>query len=250
MYPSGQPQLTANNVISLRELRAHCAACSMRELCLPSGLDTGAMRELDALVSPLRFKKGAPVFRGGDHFKSLYAIRSGSCKTTVSSEGGREQITGYHIMGDIIGFDGIASDQHQCCAIALEDTQLCRLPFDRLEELARQLPALQHCLHRILSREIAREESLILVLGSMHAEERIAAFLLNLSQRYQQRGYSSTKFVLRMTRSEIGSYLGLKLETVSRLLSRLHADGLIKIDKRAVQLIDPKRLKEMLDECG
>ena len=132
--------------------------------------------------------------------------------------------------------------------MALEDTEVCAVAFDRLEELARRLPPLQHNLHRLLSREISRDENLLLVLGSMRAEERVAAFLLNLAQRYQQRGYSSTQFVLRMTRSEIGSYLGLKLETVSRLFSRFQAKGLIKIEKRAVELRDLRALRAMICE--
>lgn len=218
----------------------------MRDLCLPTGLGTDAMRELDALVAARpRFRKGAPVFQSGDRFTALYAIRSGSCKTTVSGEGGREQVTGYHLMGDIIGFDGIGTGRHQCQAVSLEGTEVCEGPFARIEELSRRLPPLQRNLHRLLSREIARDKNLLLVIGSMGAQERIAAFLLNLSQRYRQRGYSSTEFVLRLTRRDIGSYLGMKLETVSRLLSRFQAKGLIKIEKRFVQLLDLQGLKAL-----
>jgi len=221
----------------------------MRELCLPIGLGTDAMRELEALVvARQRFKKGAPIFQTGDRFTALYAIRSGSCKATVSDQSGREQVTGYHLMGDIIGFDGIGNDRHQCQAVSLEDTEVCEVPFAQLEELASRLPPLQHNLHRLLSREISRDENLLLVVGSMGAQERIAAFLLNLSQRYQQRGYSSKEFVLRLTRSDIGSYLGMKLETVSRLLSRFQSKGLINIDKSVIRLVDLQALKAMIGE--
>jgi CRP/FNR family transcriptional regulator, anaerobic regulatory protein len=246
-YSFSNPQVAGpGNVISLRELRARCATCSLRELCLPVALGTDAMRELDALVAARpRFKKRAPIFQSGDRFKALYAIRSGSCKTTVLGEGGREQITGYHLMGDIIGFDAIGSGQHQCQAVALEDTELCEVPFARLEELCRRLPPLQHHFHRLLSREILHDQNLLLMVGSMGAEERIAAFLLNLSQRYRQRGYSSTEFVLRLTRRDIGSYLGITLETVSRLLSRFQARGLIKLEKSLVRLLDLQGLKAM-----
>jgi CRP/FNR family transcriptional regulator, anaerobic regulatory protein len=247
-FPSSGPQAAAN-VISIRALRAHCATCSMRELCLPTGLGADAMRELDDLVAARqRVKKGLPVFQSGDRFTALYAIRSGSCKTTVSDQGGREQITGYHVMGDIIGFDGIGSGRHQCQAIALEDTEVCEVPFARLEELSSRLPPLQHNLHRLLSREIMREEKLLLVVGGMGAQERIAAFLLNLSQRYQQRGYSSREFVLRLTRKDIGSYLGMRLETVSRLLSHFQSKKLIKMEKSVVQLLDLQALKAMISE--
>jgi len=151
-------------------------------------------------------------------------------------------------MGDIIGFDGIGNDRHQCQAVSLEDTEVCEVPFAQLEELASRLPPLQHNLHRLLSREISRDENLLLVVGSMGAQERIAAFLLNLSQRYQQRGYSSKEFVLRLTRSDIGSYLGMKLETVSRLLSRFQSKGLINIDKSVIRLVDLQALKAMIGE--
>jgi CRP/FNR family transcriptional regulator len=249
LAPSPDPQVAPVNVISIRDLRAQCAVCSMRELCLPTGLDGDAMRELDGLVAARqRFARGAPVFQSGDRFTALYAIRSGSCKTTLLSEGGREQVTGYHLMGDIIGFDGIGSGRHQCQAVSLEDTEVCEVPFARLEELCHRLPPLERTLHRLLACEITRDENQLLVVGSMQAEARIAAFLLDLSQRYRQRGYSSTEFVLRLTRREIGSYLGMQLETVSRLLSRFQSKGLIKIEERVVQLLDLRALKAMTSE--
>jgi CRP/FNR family transcriptional regulator len=233
-------------VISIRELKAHCNTCSMRELCLPVGLEPDALAQLDVLVtSQTRFKKGETLYRAGEPFTALYAIRIGSCKTTVLAEDGREQITGYHMLGDIIGLDGIGTERHACEAVALEDTQVCALPFDRLEELARNFPPLQHNLHRFLSRDIGRDQSMMLMLGSMRAEERLAGFLLNLSERYRRRGYSSTEFVLRMTREEIGSYLGLKLETVSRLFSRFQEEGLLQVQGRGVKLFDLSALKTL-----
>ena len=221
----------------------------MRELCLPMGLTPDAMRELDALITIRRhFKRGNSVFRCGDRFGALYAIRSGSCKVTLATEEGREQVSGYHIMGDIMGFDGIASGRHGARAVALEDTEMCEIPFARLEELCQRLASLQHNLHRLLSREVTRDENLLLVLGSMGAEERVVAFLLNLSNRYRQRGYSSTEFVLRMTRGEIGSYLGLSLETVSRVFSHLQEQGAIKAEKKVVQLVNLPALRAMINE--
>jgi CRP/FNR family transcriptional regulator, anaerobic regulatory protein len=249
LFPSAASQPAAANVISIRDLQAHCAVCSMRELCLPLGLGMDAMRELEALVvGHQRFKKAEPIFQTGDRFTALHAIRSGSCKTTVSDQSGREQVIGYHLMGDIVGFDGIGSGQHKCQAVTLEDTEVCAVPFARLEELASRLPPLQRNLHRLLSRELVRDENLLLMVGSMSAEERIAAFLLNLSQRYRLRGYSSKEFVLRLTRRDIGSYLGMKLETVSRLLSRFQAEKLIKIDRSVIRLLDMQGLKALLGE--
>jgi CRP/FNR family transcriptional regulator len=221
----------------------------MRELCLPIGLTGDAMRELDALITiRRRLKKGESIFHCGDRFAALYAVRSGSCKVAVPTEDGREQVSGYHIMGDIIGFDGIGSGRHGGQATALEDTEVCEIPFDHLEELCQRLAPLQHNLHRLLSREVNRDENLLLVLGTMKAEERVVAFLLELSERYRQRGYSSTEFVLRMTRNEIGSYLGLTLETVSRAFSTLQQRGAIKVRKRAVQLVNLTVLKALVNE--
>jgi len=223
----------------------------MRELCLPVGLDSSAMQELDRVAGDrTRIKKGATLYRAGEPFTALYAIRSGSCKTAVLTEDGREQIAGYHMLGDIIGLDGIASEQHGCQATALEDTEVCVLPFDQLETLARRFSALQRNLHQFLSREIGRDQNVMLLLGSMRAEERLAVFLLNLSDRYHRHGYSASEFVLRMTREEIGSYLGLKLETVSRLLSRFHAEGLLQVQGRAVKLLDMPALRQLAGQRG
>jgi len=232
--------------ISVRELRAHCMNCSVRELCLPVGVDQEALRQIDGLVSErVRLQKGEPAYHAGDPFAALYAIRVGSCKTTLLVENGYQQVAGYHMTGDIIGLDGIASGQHCGDAIALEDTELCVLPFTRLEDLARQVGSLQRNLHRILSREIEREENVMLLLGSMHADERLAVFLLSLSERYHERGYSSAEFVLRLTREDIGSYLGLKLETISRLLSRFQSMGLIQVQGRVLKLLDLPALKRL-----
>ena len=197
-----------------------------------------------------KLKKGDALYRAGEPFTALYAIRLGSLKTTVLAEDGREQVSGYHMLGDLIGLDGIGTDRHGCQAIALEDTEVCALPFARIEELARAMPALQHNLHQFLSREISRDHNIMLLLGSMRAEERLAVFLLNLAERYRRRGYSSTEYVLRMTREEIGSYLGLKLETVSRLFSRFQDEGLIQVQGRAVKLLDPVALKQLVGQRG
>jgi len=220
----------ASAVISIHALKTRCSNCSMRELCLPAGLDPDGLQQLDELVTKrVRLKKGEALYRVGDSFTALYAIRTGSCKTTLLVEDGREQVVGYHMLGDVIGIDGIGTERHGCQAIALEDTEYCVLPFDELGDLTRSIAPLQRNLYQFLSREVARDYSVMLLLGSMRAEERLAAFLLNLSQRYLERGYSSTEFVLRMTREEIGSFLGLKLETVSRLFSRFQQEGLIQV---------------------
>jgi CRP/FNR family transcriptional regulator len=233
-------------------VRAHitCPTCRLRDLCIMEGLDAQALHELEAVVTDgVRLKKGETLFRTGDRFTALYAIRSGSCKTVSLSESGHDQVAGYHMAGEIIGTDGIGTDVHGCQAVALEDTEVCALPFTRIETLGRQNIRFQHNLHRLLSREITRERGMMLLLGTMHAERRLASFLLDLSERYHARGYSSFEFVLRMTREEICSYLGLKLETVSRLFSRFQRDGLVQVQGRVVKLLDRISLKRLLDSA-
>lgn len=233
-------------VIPIRAHKTHCANCNVRKLCLSGGLEADALRGLDAMVtSQTRLRRGDTLYRAGESFTALYAIRVGSCKTTVLAEDGCEQITGYHMPGDIIGLDGIGTGRHACQAVALEDSEVCALPFARLEELARTFHPLQHNLHQVLSRDIGRDQKMMLMLGSRRGEERLAAFLLNLSDRYQQRGYSSTEFVLRLTREEIGSYLGLKLETVSRLFSRFQEHRLLQTQGRNVKLFDLAALSQL-----
>ena len=251
-FPADRPMSatpTTSAVISFRALKTRCSNCSMRELCLPIGLEPDALRQLDELITKrVRLKKGELLYRAGDSFTALYAIRTGSCKTTVLAEDGREQVAGYHMLGDVIGMDGIGTERHGCQAVALEDTECCVLPFNELGDLTRSVAPLQHNLYQALSREIGRSQNAMLLLGSMRAEERLAAFLLNLSQRYRERGYSSTEFVLRMTREEIGSYLGLKLETVSRLFSRFQQEGLIQVQGRSIKLLDIAALKQLLGQ--
>jgi CRP/FNR family transcriptional regulator len=211
---------------------------------MPRGLEASEMALLDQLVARrVRLRKGEVLFRAGEKFTSLYAIHSGSCKTVLQGYDGNDQVAGYHMIGDILGTDGIGSGDYECEAVALEDMEICRLPFDRIEELTRRSAEFQRSLNRLLSREIVRERRLTMVLGAMRADQRLATFLLDLAERYQERGYSSVEFVLRMTREEIGSYLGLKLETVSRLFSRLHEEGLIQINGRVVKLLDRVALR-------
>jgi len=236
---------------TLREIGAsttRCSMCHLKERCMPSGLAPDSVHLLDSLVGRrIRLRKGEALFRAGEKFTSLYAVRSGSCKTVLPGEDGQDQVAGYHMPGDVIGTDGIGADSHDCEAIALEDMEVCALPFTRVEEVARQTPPFQRRLNRLLSQEITRERRVTMILGTMRADQRLATFLLDLAQRYQERGYSSVEFVLRMTREEIGSYLGLKLETVSRLFSRFHEEGLIQVHGRVVKLLDRVALTRVVE---
>ncbi len=205
------------------------------------------MARLEELSNQKRsFATGDYLYRSGDRFKSLHAIRSGSFKTRVLHEDGREQVTGFLMAGEIVGLEAISTDIHTCEALAMEDTEVCELPYAKLAELSREIPSLQRHLHKIMSREIVRDQGIMLLLGSMRAEERLAAFLLNLSQRNAIHGMSATQLRLRMSRMEIGSYLGLKLETVSRAFSHFQDEGLIQVKARAVDILALHRLREMV----
>jgi CRP/FNR family transcriptional regulator, anaerobic regulatory protein len=225
-----------------------CSACASFMFCVPTGAPRDATWQLDDLVSQrIRLRKGEVLVRSGDRFGSLYAIRTGSVKSVVTTPGGQQQISGYHIAGDILGAEAIFANAYDATVTALEDSEFCVMPFERMETLARQNGDFQHRLALLLSREIARERRVMLMLGTMRAEQRLAAFLLDLAERYRARGYSSCEFVLRMTREEIGSHLGLKLETVSRLFSRFHQEGLIIVQGREVKLLDREALRQLVD---
>jgi CRP/FNR family transcriptional regulator len=233
---------------TLEGLKVACSNCNLRELCMPTGFNPDEMRRLDEVVEKRRrIKQGELLFSSGDTFNSLYAIRTGFFKTCVTSEDGREQVTGFQMAGEIIGMDGIVSDHHNCNAVALEDAEVCVMPFSDIENLSRELPGLQRHVHKIMSREIVRENSVMMLLGNMRAEERLAAFLLNLVQRLHARGLSQSELVLRMTREEIGSYLGLKLETVSRSFSKFSEDGIIEVKQRYVKILEPDALKKIFN---
>lgn len=215
---------------------------------MPAGFNPEEMQKLDEVVEKRRrVKQGELLFGNGDAFTSLYAVRTGFFKTCVISEDGREQVTGFQMAGEIIGMDGIVSDHHNCNAVALEDAEVCVMPFSDIEDLSRELPGLQRHVHKIMSREIVRENGVMMLLGNMRAEERLAAFLLNLVQRLHARGLSQSELVLRMTREEIGSYLGLKLETVSRAFSKFSEDGIIEVKQRYVKILAPEALKKIFN---
>jgi len=240
------PTSVPATVIPIHEPSTHCASCSVRELCLPVGLEPEAVRQLDKIISNrTRVRKRESLYRPGDLFHAVYAIRLGTFKTILLAEDGREQITGYHMAGDVVGLDGISNNRHACQAVALEDSEVCVLPFNELDDLAHDIPLLRHNLYRFISKDVCRDQDMMLLLGSRCAEERLALFLLDVAERYRRRGYSASEFVLRMTREEIASYLGLKLETVSRLFSHCHEIGLLQVQGRAVKLLDLATLKKL-----
>ena len=215
---------------------------------MPVGLQPQELQRIDDIIATRRkVRRKETLFASGERFSALYAIRIGVFKTQVTAEDGREQVTGFQMAGEIMGLDGIVNDHHTCDAVALEDSEVCVMPFDRIEELSREVTALQRHVHQIMSREIVREHGVMLLLSSMRAEERLAAFLLNLLQRLHARGFSASELVLRMTREEIGSYLGLKLETVSRTLSKFAEEGLVEVNQRHVRILDADALRRLVN---
>lgn len=225
----------------------NCSSCNLREMCLPAGLCAEDMQRMEHLVyARRRVRRGEALFNAGDTFNAVYAVRVGFFKSSVVDREGREQVTGFFMGGELLGMDGVGSGSYNGAAIALEDSEVCVMPFALVEEMAREVPALQRHLHSVLSREIVRDHGVMMLLGSMRAEERLATFLLNLSRRFTRRGFSASDFHLRMTREELGSYLGLKLETVSRLFSKFQEDGLLEVNQKHVRIRDSEALEALL----
>lgn len=223
----------------------NCGECRLGDLCLPISLLRNDISQLDQIVERGRpLHKGDMIYYAGDTFKSVYAVRSGSFKTICIAPDGKEQITGFYLPGEILGMDGIATDEYTNTAQALETSSICEIPFHRLEELSAKIPNLQRRVFRVMGKEIASDQELISLLSKNSADEKIAFLLLSISQRNKQRGLSATEFHLPMSRSDIGNYLGLTIETVSRVLGRFHKSSLITLDKKHVIIKDIEKLKQ------
>jgi CRP/FNR family transcriptional regulator, anaerobic regulatory protein len=221
-----------------------CSACTLRSVCLPRGLQQRDAVHFDQLIySRRRVLRGEHLYRTGDAFSSLYAFRLGFFKSYIDTSDGQSQVIGFPMAGDVVGMDGIETDRHRLSVVALEDGEVCVIPYAHFLAVMVRIPALQHQLYKMMSHEIVREQALIALVGGMRAESRVAAFLLALSEKFAARGYSSLQFHLRMSREEIGSHLGLKLETVSRVLSRFHDRGLVKAHLRSITIVDQSGLK-------
>lgn len=216
-----------------------CAKCNLRETCLSGCVPAEDLEQVENIVyARRRVRRGERLFNAGDSFTCIYAIRGGFFKTSIVDSAGREQVTGFFMGGEPLGLDGLGSGQYMNSATALEDSNVCAMPYLLIKEMAQDVPSLQRGLHAVLAREIVRGHGVMMLLGSMSARQRMAAFLINLSRRYLRRGYSRSDFLLRMTRDEIGSFLGLKLETVSRVFSMFHKEGLIEIQQKQVCIAD------------
>lgn len=232
--------------LKLIHVKSACESCRVRELCLPTSLDGVQLNLMDQLVKRIKpLKKGEYLYHTGDEFKGLYAIQTGALKTMGLTVEGKEQVTGFHLEGELVGMDAVDINKHPCNAIALENTEVCLIPFEKLEQLAQEVPKLIHDLARIMSREILREENTLFMLGSSTAEQRLAMFLLNLYRRQLTRGGVENYLKLQMTRQDIGNYLGLAFETVSRHLNHFQDEELLKIENRKITLLDVAGLESI-----
>ena len=234
-------------IISFDKIKVACKNCSLSTLCLPMGLTPEDVERLDAIVKRNRpLQRGDHVFRTDDGFRSLYVVKTGSVKTYTQCADGSEQVVGFHLPGEILGLDAIQTLKHGCSARVLETSAICELPFERLQELSGNIPSLQNQMFRLLSKEIGQDTEMLALLGKSTAEERLASFLVSLSNRFKRRGFSASDFFLSMSRQEIGSYLGLALETVSRLFTRFQDEGLLKVERKHVQILDLEGLQALI----
>lgn len=239
------PHATLNEAVNDAPKRANarCSNCSLRGVCVPADLTAAELEKLDSVVCTTRpVRRGDALFRTHDAFHSIYAVKTGSFKTVVMHRDGREQVTGFQIPGEPLGLDGVCSGRHNCEAVALEDSTVCIIPFAQLESICRESRRMQHYLYQLMSGEIVRESGLMMLLGTMSAEQRLASFLLNLSARFRARGYSGAEFNLKMKREEIGCFLGIKLETVSRMFSRFQRERLVEPSGKQIRIVDPEGL--------
>ena len=238
--------MSGRKVISFENIKIACKNCSLATLCLPMGLAPKDVEKLDEIVKRNRpLHRGDHLFREGDSFHCLYIVKTGSVKTYAPSEDGGEQVLGFHLPGELIGLDAIEKEQHHCSAKVLETSAVCEIPFSMFTELSSSIPSLQHQMYRLLSREIGNDEEMLTLLGKKNAEERLAAFLISLSGRFKRRGFSASDFYLSMSRHEIGNYLGLAVETISRLFTRFQDEGLMNVERKHIQLLDIDRLRSI-----
>ena len=236
--------------IDVNHLKVSCSECNLRELCFPHGMNDEELSNMDAVVDqPKPIHKNDFLYRDGDKASAIYAVRSGCVKTMTESANGEEQIVGFHLAGEILGLDGFVDGAYTCNAQALETSSVCELPLDQLEDLCHKIPGLQKQMRRIMGKEVSADHKLLLLLGKMTAEERLASFLLSLSGRMEERHWKENEFNLTMPRQDIANYLGMAVETVSRLFAAFQNEKIIEVDRRHITILDISRLKAMVGDC-
>jgi len=235
-----------NKIPSSSDVRVACGSCSLKNLCLPYGLDQADMEHLDTIISrPKPIEKNQFLFQAGQTFRSISVVRSGSIKTFTVAPNGEQQITGFHLPGELLGFDGVRDNVHVCSAKALETTSVCKLPFDNLQDMCGKIPGLLRQLHRVMSSELIEEQQMLLQIGKMNAEQRLATFLVTYAKRLSSRGFSETEFNLCMSRTDIGNYLGLAIETISRQFSQFKTKGVVETVRKFVRILDLEELQKL-----
>ena len=236
--------------IDIDHLKVSCSECNLRELCFPHGMNDEELSHMDAVVEqPKPMHKSDYLYRDGDKAQAIFAVRSGCVKTMTESANGDEQIVGFHLPGELLGLDGFADGSYTCNAVALETSSVCELPLDNLEELCGRLPGLQRQMRRIMGKEVANDHKMLLLLGKMTSEERLASFLLSMSSRMEERHWKESEFNLSMPRQDIANYLGMAVETVSRLFAAFQNDKIIEVDRRHITILNMDRLKVMVGDC-
>lgn len=240
-----------DRVVSLSQIKLACKNCSLHQLCLPLGISEGDLDRLEQIISRKRpIRRGEHLYSQGEPFRSIYAVRTGSVKLYTIGDDGTEQVNGFYLPGELVGLEGVSDNHHPSAAQALETTSVCEIPFQRLDQLIGDLPSLRHQVLRIMGREIRDEHNLLMLLGKKDAEAKLAAFLLSLSNRFNDRGFSPAEFRLSMTRSDVGNYLGLAVETISRLLGRFHDSGILTADGKLIRVHDLATLRRLAGECA
>jgi CRP/FNR family transcriptional regulator len=242
--------MSSEVVVDLKQLKIACQNCRMTEICLPRGLDQGELEKLNDIVGRNRpLKRGESLYRQGAELHSFYAVHSGTLRSYTVTQDGTEQTMGFYLTGELVGLDGLETGIHSCTTEALETTSICEIPYDRLQNLCSELPSLQHQMLRLMGKEISGDQDAILLLGSRTAEERLAAFLLSLSRRFSERGFSASEFNLSMSRHDIANYLGVAVETISRQFSNFDKDGILSVKHRNVKILDLSRLEAIVIPC-
>jgi len=241
--------MTEATQINFDQLKVSCASCSLRELCIPQGMTDDELKLIDTVIERKKpVHKNDYLFRAGDTNRSIYAVLSGSVKTLVDNPNGEEQIVGFHLPGELLGMDGFSGDAHTCSAVALETSSVCEFPLESLDEVCHVVPSIQYAMRRIMGREVTKDHAMLLLLGRMSAEEKLASFLISLSKRMAQRHWKPSEFNLTMPRQDIANYLGLAVETVSRLFAHLQDENIIEVDRRRVNISDMDRLKAIVGD--
>ena len=241
--------MTEATQINFDQLKVSCASCTLRELCIPQGMSIEELKLIDTVIERKKpVHKNDYLFHAGDTNRSIYAVLSGSVKTLVDNPNGEEQIVGFHLPGELLGMDGFSGDAHTCSAVALETSSVCEFPLESLDEVCHEVPSIQYAMRRIMGKEVTKDHAMLLLLGRMSAEEKLASFLISLSKRMAQRHWKPTEFNLTMPRQDIANYLGLAVETVSRLFAHLQDQEIIEVDRRRVNICDMDRLKSIIGD--